>query len=186
MAPAAVRLWQQADILSRPSRKDTKIFGPNSGIALPPLGSRIGSPRMSSRPPPATKTVLGRGLDQLMTGTKTSGQGTGGESTASTIKVDIQAGPGLATLLRGTGTSVRSRPADSVEKLSGGISIPNRTVLGLSLAAADLLLLGQSARLVSNNAPTLSFAEWALAFLGVGLGAWLGCLAVLLFGRKGR
>lgn len=141
---------------------------------------------MSSRPSPSTKTVLGRGLDQLMTGTQTSGQGDSGASPAPTIKVDVQIGPGLGRLLRGAGTSVRAREALAAEELSDRESIPHRAVLSLSLAAADLLLLGQSALLVFRNAPTMSLAEWALASLGVALGAWLGCLAVLQFCRNDR
>ena len=121
-----------------------------------------------------------------MTGTNTSGQGVAGESTASTIKVDVQAGPGLATLLRGTGTSIPSRQTDAAEEAFENEGISNRTVLGLSLAAADLLLLGQSASLLFRDSPSVNFPEWVLTVIGVGLGGWLGCLAVLLLCRRAR
>ncbi len=142
---------------------------------------------MSSRPPHIAKTGLGRGLDQLMTGTKTAGQtGADPDSPAPAIKVDVQVSPGLGTLLRGSKTSDESARPAQIQDQTDFQSAPYRPTVIWSLVGADLLLLGQATLLAFKGARPPGFAEFFFSFLCVALGAWLACLAVLLHSQNRR
>ena len=199
---------------------------------LPPSARPIRFGFMSSRRPQIIKTGLGRGLDELMTGTKTAGHNDASpEAPPQTIKVNVQAGPGLGTLLRGNRASEQAaetvqpgeqsdaqvgqhHPSNShfhVARASSPASsrgVPTRgasngetpselaaetaalrrqnencwhhPVVFCSLLAADILLLGQAALLILRATRAPSLMELLFAFICVGLGAWLACLAVLL------
>ena len=148
---------------------------------LPPTAGPIRFGTMSARRPQIIKTGLGRGLDELMTGTKTAGHGdTGSEAPAQTIKVNVQAGQGLGTLLRGNKASERAAGTIQPGERSDAQDDLHHPVVFCSLLAADILLLGQAALLVLRAARPPGFTELLFAFICVGFGAWLACLAVLL------
>ena len=151
-------------------------------------GAARNSQREKALPPhQLSKTGLGRRLDQIMNEGDPSRQTASvSDSSASTAPADVRVSPGLGSLLEGTKTSERTvqamgdpvRTEDRIEFA--------RPVLVWSLVCADLLLLLQSALLISRKAPGATFTEWALVVLCVGLGAWLASLAVLLDRHKGR
>ncbi|MBI4664723.1 MAG: hypothetical protein HY735_38535 [Verrucomicrobia bacterium] len=69
---------------------------------------------------------------------------------------------------------------------TGGELIPNRLVVVCSLVGADLLLLCQAAMMAARGPQPLGAGTLVVAFLCVGLGAWLACLAVLLITQDHR
>ena len=116
-----------------------------------------------------------------MTGTKTAGHNDAGPAAApQTIEVNVQAGPGLGTLLRGNKSSERAAGTIQPGELSDAQTSLHHPVVICSLLAADILLLGQAALLVLRATRPPGFTELLFAFVCVGLGAWLACLAVLL------
>ena len=127
-----------------------------------------------------SKPALGRGLGNLMQGTKVAGPQTDAPG-ASTGAEEVNVDPGLSSLLRGgkpadtPATDGTAAPADFVS------SHPRRTrVIQCSLIGADLLLVGLAALIVCKRTTPLGIGEALLCFAAVSLGAWLSCLAVML------
>lgn len=137
--------------------------------------------RSSTGPPPLSKSALGRGLDQLMDRDDVaSSRDSVSNSNAILTKVEIQAGPGLGTLLRGSplpsSKNLESMDSPSTTASSG---FSNFALMG-SLIGADLLLLSEAAFLTWRIHRPFGFGEVLFALLCVGFGAWLSCLAILI------
>lgn len=146
---------------------------------------------MESPPARPAKTVLGRGLGNLL----------GAEATPATPvspatevpKAAPPLTPGVGALLRGgngpatvaTGGGVREdvvppQPvATTVSPITPTILPPPGHSLKLPLLVADLLLLGLVGVLLLRGDGRPGILELALGLAAVGVGAWLGCLAFL-------
>ena len=126
------------------------------------------------------KPALGRGLGDLMQGTKVAGSPADPPSDAAGAG-ETNLAPGLTSFLRG------AKPAETVPEESAAIPkevFPPRPrptqLIQVSLIGADLLLSGLAAVMVFKRTAPLSPGEGWLCFAAVALGAWLSCLAVML------
>ena len=106
-----------------------------------------------------TKAALGRGLGELL-------KKPGVAPKENRVHISL----GLSTLLR-TETPVASPPASPV---------PDLRRVRWSLFAADALLCGLIVVMMAKSRSPLSAVETVLCLAGVGLGAWLACLAFTL------
>ncbi len=127
-----------------------------------------------------SKPALGRGLGNLMQGTKVAGPRTdppGAATGAEEVNID----PGLNSLLRGGKPADASAMDATVAPADFVSSHPQRTrMIQCSLISADLLLVGLAALIVFKRTAPLGLGEALLCFAAVSLGAWLSCLAVML------
>ncbi len=126
------------------------------------------------------KPALGRGLGDLMQGTKVVGVPADPPSDAAGAGESNMA-PGLTSFLR------VAKPTETVPEESAPTPqhvVPPRPrptqLIQVSLIGADLLLSGMAAVMVFKRTAPLSPGEGWLCFAAVALGAWLSCLAVML------
>ena len=127
-----------------------------------------------------SKPALGRGLGNLMQGTKVAGARTDSPDTSAGAE-EVSVDPGLGSLLRG-GKSSETPTTEATDEAANLVPTHARQtrLIQCSLIAADLLLVGLAALIVFKRTAPLGFVEALLCFAAVALGAWLSCLAVML------
>ena len=131
-----------------------------------------------------SKPALGRGLGNLMHGTKVAGARTDSPD-ASTGPEEVSVDPGLGSLLRG-GKSNEVPPAETTDAAANLVPAHARQtrLIQCSLIGADVLLIGLAGLIVFKRTAPLGAGEVLLCFAAVALGAWLSCLAVMLGSRS--
>ncbi len=119
---------------------------------------------------PGSKPALGRGLGTLLQEPKVPPQ------PGADPRDPVPLTPGVGALMRGTGTKANLRPMPI--GASPGKSPFLRTLLKVSLLAADVLLLGLVTWILlgSDQQPTITAI--LLCTLAILMGAWLAVLAV--------
>lgn len=127
-----------------------------------------------------SKTALGRGLGNLMQGTKVAGSQMD-SSSASASPEEVNVDPGLNSLLRGgKPAETQAVEATAAPAKFDSSHLQRTRVIQCSLIVADLLLVGLAALIVFKRTVPLGMGEALLCFAAVSLGAWLSCLAVML------
>ncbi len=151
---------------------------------------------MESPPARPAKTVLGRGLGNLLGAD--AAPATPVSPAAEVPKAAPPLTPGVGALLRGgkgreaMGRDEASRehnvtapvPAPAAVEAAGRNTPPNGRSLKLPLIVADLLLLGLVGVLLLRGDGRPGMLELGLGLVAVGVGAWLGCLAFLSSRRR--
>ncbi len=155
---------------------------------------------MESPPARPNRTVLGRGLGNLL-GAEAAPAPTAAAATplaSEAPKAAPPLTPGVGALLRGgkgreaMGRDEASRehnvtapvPAPAAVEAAGRNTPANGWSLKLPLIVADLLLLGLVGVLLLRGDGRPGALELGLGLVAVAVGAWLGCLAFLSSRRR--
>ena len=147
---------------------------------------------MESPPARPAKTVLGRGLGNLL-GAETT-PATAVSPAVEPARSSPPLTPGVGALLRGGNSQTatagggvsreNSGPMPAVAPPASSIAPPAGRSLKLPLLVADLLLLGLVGVLLLRGEGRPDWLELVLGLVAVGVGAWLGCLALLSSRRR--
>jgi hypothetical protein len=118
-----------------------------------------------------SKTVLGRGLTDLLEGAR--------RASRPTSPTDTVRSPSAPSLSAGMKTLIQAGPAPQpqVNHRSTRATLPAR-LLRLSLIGGDVLLVVQAIFLMKRAEHPVSWIDAGFCFLALALGAWLSCLAV--------
>lgn len=121
------------------------------------------------------KSALGRSLGKLLKEAK------GGPRTPESGQENLPLSPGMATLLKAGNGGAKPEPATQTEPKPDADPAQAKDwkkIVKPSLVLADILLLFLAARLVFRSGGHFGVVEILLCVAGVGLGAWLSCLAI--------
>ena len=148
---------------------------------------------MESPPARPAKTVLGRGLGNLL-GAEATPTTAVSPAAAEPAKSAPSLTPGVGALLRGGNSQTatagggvpreNSGPLPAVAPPASALAPPPGRSLKLPLLVADLLLLGLVGMLLLRGDGRPGALELGLGLVAVAVGAWLGCLAFLASRRR--